>query len=63
MRDYANTVIAEKILIADSKKGQNFLSGSIQYIYTFTYQIASLSFKHHGKMWKKTKVQLLVPHI
>ena len=62
-RAYGNTVIAGGILIPDSKSRQNLLSGSIQYIYTFTYQSASLSFKHHGKMYEFSKIKLLVPHI
>ena len=63
MRCDVDMVQIEEKLIPDLKRGENFLSSSIQYIYRLTYQSASLTFKCHANCIKKSKVHLLVPHI
>ena len=53
MRRDVNTVLIEGNRVPDLKRGENFLSSSIQYIYRLTYQSASLTFKCHANCIKK----------
>ena len=60
MRRDVNMVQIEEKLIPDLKRGENFLSSSIQYIYRLTYQSASLTFKCHANCIEKSKVHLFI---
>ena len=60
---HAKTVTVIENWIPDSERGQNFLSGGIQYIYRVSYQCFILKFKYHVKCKNFQKKSVSPPYI